>query len=168
MTAGYQTAWHQSGGGSSLFTSLARTELPERFKRSWPKSIFTANSKYQRAVCLVTLPGPMATEKVKRLVNGAVKRVVNHLPAETQYVPVSPATLVLGGGVAGIQASLEIASSHHMVYLVEREPSIGCGVCQEKCPWTTASEFDVGLGLRKAIYTPWKVLKLNRGNLRKH
>lgn len=67
----------------------------------------------------------MATEKVKRLVNGAVKRVVCHLPAETHYVPVSPATLVLGGGVAGIQAPLEIASSHHMVYLVEREPSIG-------------------------------------------
>jgi heterodisulfide reductase subunit A len=169
-------------------------------------------------------PGLMVTEKVKRLLNGAVRRVVHHSPAEARLVPVSPATLVLGGGVAGIQAALEIAASNHTVYLVEKEPNIGghmvqfdktfpvldctvcilnpkmrevlnnsyihlmtysevvgisgyvgnftvkvkrkaryvdegkcigCGICQEKCPSITASEFDARMGLRKAIYTPF-------------
>jgi heterodisulfide reductase subunit A len=41
------------------------------------------------------------------------------------WSPVCPNTLVVGGGIAGIQAALEIADSEHKVYLVEREPSIG-------------------------------------------
>lgn len=135
-----------------------------------------------------------------------------------------PTALVIGAGIAGIQASLDIADAGFKVYLVEREPSIGgrmsqldktfptldcsscimtpkmvdvsrhpniklmtysevdavegkagafrvrvrqkarcvdfdvctgCGVCQEKCPKRVPSEFDVGVGLRKAIYTPF-------------
>ena len=168
-------------------------------------------------------PGDMVTEKAKRLVRAAIKRVSLHYPLEERAVPIFPATLVVGGGIAGIQAALEIANSNHPVYLVEKEPSIGghmaqfdktfptldcaaciltpkmtevarhpyirlltysevvdvsgyvgnftvkikrkaryvneekctsCGVCQEKCPWTTLSEFEIGLGLRKVIYTP--------------
>ena len=137
---------------------------------------------------------------------------------------VSSETLVVGAGIAGIQAALEIADSEHKVYLVEREPSVGghmiqldktfptldcsscittpkmsqvgshkyielmtysevievsghvgqfkvkikkkarsidetkctgCGTCQEKCPWPVDNEFDVKLGKRKAIYTPF-------------
>jgi len=137
---------------------------------------------------------------------------------------ISPETLVVGAGIAGIQAALEIADSEHKVYLVEREPSVGghmiqldktfptldcssciltpkmsevgshkyielmtysevvevsghvghfkvkiknkaryvdgakctgCGTCQEKCPWQADNEFDVRLGKRKAIYTPF-------------
>ncbi|MBM4461864.1 MAG: CoB--CoM heterodisulfide reductase iron-sulfur subunit A family protein [Chloroflexi bacterium] len=167
-------------------------------------------------------PGESATEKAKRLVRAAVKRVALHHPLEQRAVPIFPATLVVGGGIAGIQAALEIANSNHLVYLVERESSIGghmaqfdktfptldcaaciltpkmtdvarhpyirlltysevvdisgyignftvkikrkaryvneekctgCGICQEKCPWTTLSEFEVGLSLRKVIYT---------------
>ncbi len=37
----------------------------------------------------------------------------------------SPAALVIGGGIAGIQAALDIADAGFKVYLVEREPSIG-------------------------------------------
>ncbi len=66
-----------------------------------------------------------ATEKAKALVSAAVKRVFYQEPLETKEVPVNPNTLVVGGGVAGIQAALEIAASGHKVYLVEREPSIG-------------------------------------------
>ena len=40
-------------------------------------------------------------------------------------MPVHPDTLIVGGGIAGIQAALEIANSGHKVYLVEKEPSIG-------------------------------------------
>ncbi len=66
-----------------------------------------------------------ATEKAKALVSAAVRRVAFQEPLETKKVPVNPNTLVVGGGVAGIQAALEIADSRHKVYLVEREPSIG-------------------------------------------
>jgi len=165
-----------------------------------------------------------ATEKAKALVRAAVRRVSFHVPLEVREVPVNPSTLVVGGGIAGIQAALQIANSRHKVYLVEREPSIGghmiqldktfptldcsacilspnmselgshpyvelltyseveevsgyvgsfkarirkkaryvdeekctgCGVCQEKCPWKVTSEFEMGLGQRKAIYIPF-------------
>ncbi|MDP2917525.1 MAG: FAD-dependent oxidoreductase, partial [Dehalococcoidia bacterium] len=66
-----------------------------------------------------------ATEKARALVSAAVRRVFYHEPLETRQVPVNPNTLVVGGGVSGIQAALEIADSKHTVYLVEREPSIG-------------------------------------------
>ncbi|MBN1692966.1 MAG: CoB--CoM heterodisulfide reductase iron-sulfur subunit A family protein [Dehalococcoidales bacterium] len=67
----------------------------------------------------------MATEKAKALVAAAVRRVVLHEPLETKEVPVNPATLIVGAGIAGIQAALEIADAGRQVYLVEREPSIG-------------------------------------------
>jgi heterodisulfide reductase subunit A len=69
--------------------------------------------------------GEMATEKAKALVSAAVRRVFRHEPLETKEVPVNPCTLVVGAGIAGIQAALEIADSGQKVYLVEREPSIG-------------------------------------------
>ncbi|MGB2855698.1 MAG: CoB--CoM heterodisulfide reductase iron-sulfur subunit A family protein [Dehalococcoidia bacterium] len=67
----------------------------------------------------------LATEKAKALVRAAVKRAFYQEPLETKEAPVNPNTLVVGGGIAGIQAALEIADSEHKVYLVEREPSIG-------------------------------------------
>jgi len=71
-----------------------------------------------------------ATEKAKALVGAAVRRVYWHEPLEVREVPVNPNVLVVGGGIAGIQAALEIANSEHMVYLVEREPSIGGHMAQ--------------------------------------
>ncbi len=165
-----------------------------------------------------------ATEKAKALVSAAVRRVYYHQPLEAREVPINPNTLVVGGGIAGIQAALKIADSEHKVYLLERDPSIGghmaqldktfptldcsaciltpkmtqvgshpyielityseveevsgyignfkvkirkkakyvdedkctgCGLCQTKCPFKVDSEFDVGIGKRKAIYTPF-------------
>ena len=71
-----------------------------------------------------------ATEKAKALVSAAVRRVAYQEPLETKRVPVNPNTLVVGGGIAGIQAALEIADSRHKVYLVERTPSIGGHMAQ--------------------------------------
>jgi heterodisulfide reductase subunit A len=71
-----------------------------------------------------------ATEKSKAVVAGGVKRVVHHEPLEPLSVPINPATLVVGGGIAGIQAALEIADSRFPVYLVEREPTIGGHMAQ--------------------------------------
>ncbi|MFC2136846.1 FAD-dependent oxidoreductase [Bacteroidota bacterium] len=142
----------------------------------------------------------------------------------TKETKVNPDTLVIGGGIAGIQASLEIANGNQKVYLVEKSGTIGghmatfdktfptldcaaciltpkmvevgqhknidlityseiqdvsgvpgnfkvkilkkarrvditkcigCGTCTEKCPSKTASEFDAGTTLRKAIYIPF-------------
>lgn len=66
-----------------------------------------------------------ATEKSKAVVSGGVERVIHHEPLEAFRVPIHRATLVVGGGIAGIQSALEIADAGYPVYLVEREPSIG-------------------------------------------
>ena len=166
----------------------------------------------------------MATERAKAIVGAAVKRVAFQEPLEVKKVPVNPNALIVGGGITGIEAALQIADSGKKVYLVEREPTIGgymtrfdktfptldcaaciltpkmvnvaqhpniellsysdvtgfsgyvgnftarirrrpryveeekcngCGLCTEKCPISVPSEFDCGLGKRKAIYRPF-------------
>ena len=172
----------------------------------------------------VTEDKQMATDKAKALLSAAVKRVYYHQPLEIRKVPFNANTLIVGGGITGIGAALEIANSGHKVYLVERGPSIGghmiqldktfptldcsaciltpkmtqvgshpyielmsyseveevsgyignfkvkirkraryvdaakcngCGLCQEKCPLKIDSEFEAGMGKRKAIYVPF-------------
>ncbi len=71
-----------------------------------------------------------ATEKAKALVGASVSRVRYHEPLFPKRVPVNLNTLIVGGGVAGIQAALEIANAGYHVYLVEREPSIGGHMAQ--------------------------------------
>jgi heterodisulfide reductase subunit A len=166
----------------------------------------------------------MATELAKSIVGAAVKRVEFQEPLDVKKVPVNPNVLIVGGGIAGIEAALQIADSGKKVYLVEKEPTIGgymarfdktfptldcaaciltpkmvsvgqhpniellsysdvtgfsgyvgnftarirrrakyveeeecsgCGLCTEKCPVSVPSEFDCGLGKRKAIYRPF-------------
>lgn len=81
-------------------------------------------------VAWVTEDRELATQKAKALVSAAVKRVAYHQPLEAREVPMNPTTLVVGAGIAGIQAALEIANSGNKVYLVEREPSIGGHMAQ--------------------------------------
>lgn len=69
--------------------------------------------------------GQAATEKAKRIVKVAVARATWLIPQEEEQISVTDAALVVGGGVAGIQAALDLADSGHQVYLVEKEPSIG-------------------------------------------
>jgi heterodisulfide reductase subunit A len=70
------------------------------------------------------------TVKAKALVSAAAERVKHQQPLEPMFVKVNPATLVVGGGIAGLQAALELADAGHRVYLVEREPSIGGHMAQ--------------------------------------
>ncbi len=165
--------------------------------------------------------GIHALERAKAVVACAVYGIPFTLAAEPESVPVHSDTLVIGGGIAGIQAALEIAEAGFKVYLVERTPTIGghmamfdktfptldcaaciltpkmvavgqhpnihlmivsevkevsgkagaykvkvlkhatrvdasacvaCGDCAQFCPVSVASEFDVGIAPRKAIY----------------
>jgi heterodisulfide reductase subunit A len=66
-----------------------------------------------------------ATYKAQAVISGAVERVRYDEPLEALKVSIDAHTLVVGGGIAGIQAALEIADAGHPVYMVEREPSIG-------------------------------------------
>ncbi|MGD8719735.1 MAG: CoB--CoM heterodisulfide reductase iron-sulfur subunit A family protein [Candidatus Zixiibacteriota bacterium] len=66
-----------------------------------------------------------ATAKAIDAVKMMVARVAQSLPLEPVKVPVTRRALVIGGGVAGIQAALDIAEGGVEVILVERSPSIG-------------------------------------------
>ena len=165
-----------------------------------------------------------ATPKALDLTRMGVARVRRSEPLIQTEIPLTKRALVVGGGIAGIQAALDIADAGYQVTLVERSPSIGgrmaqydktfptldcaaciltpkmvecasnpnirivthaevesvsgyvgnfevairrrarsvdlekctgCGVCYEKCPVKVPSEFDGGLGTRKAIYVPF-------------
>jgi heterodisulfide reductase subunit A len=164
-----------------------------------------------------------ATEKAKDLVKMAVAKAALLQPAEEIEVPIIRKAMIIGGGVAGIQAALDLADTGYKVYLVEKEPSIGgmmaridktfptmdcsicilapkmsdaghhpnielltqsevaevkgyignfhvkvqkkpryvtkdcsaCGECAKVCPVVAPNEFDVGLAIRHAIYTPF-------------
>jgi len=73
----------------------------------------------------VHLDRDKATAKAKRLVSAAVRRVSYHASLEEREAPVNRNTLVVGAGIAGIEAALKIAESGKKVYLVEKAPSIG-------------------------------------------
>jgi heterodisulfide reductase subunit A len=71
-----------------------------------------------------------ATKKAMALVAGAVARASYLEPLQKKEVDVTPKALVIGGGIAGIQAALEIADKGFTVYLVERSPTIGGRMAQ--------------------------------------
>jgi heterodisulfide reductase subunit A len=73
----------------------------------------------------VTTDPVAATGKAKALVAAAVQRVGWQVPLEMRQVGLKQAALVVGGGIAGIEAALRLADSGKQVTLVEREPSIG-------------------------------------------
>jgi heterodisulfide reductase subunit A len=71
-----------------------------------------------------------ATDKAYSLTRAAVKRVVHHQSIEQREMPVNKATLIVGGGIAGLQAALQIGEAGYPVYLVEKEPSVGGHMAQ--------------------------------------
>jgi heterodisulfide reductase subunit A2 len=164
------------------------------------------------------------TPKAIALLRAAAAKVALNDPLDSPELEVEKRALVIGGGIAGIQAAIDIAEAGYVVDVVEREPSIGgrmaqlektfptldcsaciltpkmveaaqhpninlityseveevkgfvgqfdvrirkkarsvdavkctgCGICWEKCPSKTPSEFEMGLAKRKAIYVPF-------------
>jgi heterodisulfide reductase subunit A len=165
-----------------------------------------------------------ATEKASDLIRMAVAKSIANEQLHEISVPVTKRALVIGGGIAGIQAALDIADARIPVTLVEKSPSIGgrmaqldetfptldcsqciltpkmvdvashpyielipysevieldgyvgnykakirkkasyvnfstctgCGTCWQKCPVKVPNEFNMGIDMRKAIYTPF-------------
>ncbi|MFA6873344.1 MAG: CoB--CoM heterodisulfide reductase iron-sulfur subunit A family protein, partial [Bacteroidaceae bacterium] len=69
--------------------------------------------------------GEATTETAISLVNMLVEKVKKNKPLASIQVPITKKALVIGGGIAGIQASLDIANCGHQVILIEKDPSIG-------------------------------------------
>ena len=72
----------------------------------------------------------LATSKATALVRGLTERVQHLEPLEAKTMPVNRDVAVIGGGIAGILASIELADKGYKVYLVERNPSIGGHMAQ--------------------------------------
>jgi heterodisulfide reductase subunit A len=84
-----------------------------------------------REHCSWVVPDPAdATAKAKRLVSSMVSRVGYQESLEPRVEPVTQSALVVGGGIAGMQAALTIADAGYPVYLVERESTIGGHMAQ--------------------------------------
>lgn len=66
-----------------------------------------------------------ATKKAIDQIKMAIEQVKLLEPLEVQHAEITPSTLIIGGGIAGIKAALVIADAGYKVYLVEREITIG-------------------------------------------
>ena len=72
----------------------------------------------------------VGTQKARELVAGSVAKAALLEPLEERQVDVTPTALVIGGGIAGLEAALEIADAGYRAYLVEKEPSLGGRMAQ--------------------------------------
>ena len=102
-----------------------------------------------------------ATAKAIEIVGMMVERVKKNRVLPTITVPVTKRSLVIGGGIAGIQAALDIADAGHEVVLVEREPSIGGHMAQ-------LSETFPTLDCSQCIMTPKMVDVANHPRITLH
>ncbi len=68
---------------------------------------------------------PKATQKATKIARAAVEKVRQNESLDALSVPVTRRALVVGGGISGIQAALDMANTGFEVILVERNPSIG-------------------------------------------
>jgi heterodisulfide reductase subunit A len=71
-----------------------------------------------------------ATEKAKSLIKMAVVRSNLLEPLQIKEVSTLHNALVIGGGIAGLSAALDLANQNYEVFLVEKEPSIGGHMAQ--------------------------------------
>ena len=98
------------------------------------------------------------TQKAIEIVHGLVEKVRRNTPLTPIHVPITKKALVIGGGIAGIQASLDIANSGHKVILIEKEPSIGGHMSQ-------LSETFPTLDCSQCILTPRMVEVAQHSNI---
>ena len=77
-----------------------------------------------------TVEGTISIDEAAERISGAVKELRDGKPSSIVTVPVTKRALVIGGGIAGIQAALDIADAGYQVLLVEKSPSIGGHMAQ--------------------------------------
>jgi heterodisulfide reductase subunit A len=99
------------------------------------------------------------TQKASDIVRTTVEKVKMNRPLQPIKVPVTKKALVIGGGVAGIQAALDIANAGQQVIMVEREPSIGGHMSQ-------LSETFPTLDCSQCILTPKMVELYQHSNIK--
>jgi len=112
-----------------------------------------------REQCSWVHRGPAATDKAGRILATVVEKAKGNLPLEPAKMGHSDKCLVIGGGVAGIQAALDVANSGYEVLLVERSPSIGGRMAQ-------LSETFPTLDCSQCILTPKMVEADRHPNIR--
>ena len=100
-----------------------------------------------------------ATAKAISIVRSTVARVQRNVPLTPIRVPLTRRALVIGGGIAGIQAALDIAEGGFEVILVERTPSLGGHMAQ-------LSETFPTLDCSQCILTPRMVEAAQHPNIR--
>ena len=105
--------------------------------------------------------GEATTDKAIDIVRAAVAKARLLEPLEARTVPVEPKALVVGGGVAGIQAALELANAGTKVIMVERQQSIGGRMAQLDKTFPT-------LDCSACILTPKMVQVANHPNIDLH
>jgi heterodisulfide reductase subunit A len=71
-----------------------------------------------------------ATQKAKILVKAGVNRARELEIVPRKELPVEKAALIVGAGIAGMNAALDLANQGIKVYLVEKEPTIGGKMAQ--------------------------------------
>ncbi len=106
----------------------------------------------------ITKNKAVGTAKAKTLISGAVRRVACQEPLTEREVPVTPVSLVVGGGIAGIQAALAIADAGYHVFLVEKDTSLGGRMAQLDKTFPT-------LDCSACILTPKMVLAARHPNI---
>jgi heterodisulfide reductase subunit A len=100
-----------------------------------------------------------STEKAIEITRSLVEKVKRNNELQPIEVPVTRRALVIGAGIAGIQAALDIAGAGREVVLVEREPSIGGHMAQ-------LSETFPTLDCSQCILTPRMVETIQHPNIR--
>src|SRR5450756_2449344 len=102
-----------------------------------------------------------ATSKAIDITRTIVEKVKHNQPLESIRIPVTKRALVIGGGIAGIQAALDIADGGHPVVLIEKEASIGGHMSQ-------LSETFPTLDCSQCILTPRMVEAYQHPNITLH
>ena len=102
--------------------------------------------------------GKASTQKAKRLMSGAINKIAKSVSIEPQTTKISRDVLVIGGGVAGTNAAMELAKKGIKTYLVESQPWIGGVTAQvgmafptDDCAYCIGARSELG-GIRKCFY----------------
>jgi len=94
-------------------------------RRSGINPYFFNMASIREQVSWVTEDPARATDKAKTLVSAAVTRVKFHKPLSAGISPVHKEMAVIGGGIAGMQAAIDLGSAGYHVYLIEKDTTIG-------------------------------------------